>query len=40
MGVGAKPVEERGDVFDNVCMIVIMVIDYDIHDGMWLGGWV
>ena len=38
--MGAKPVEEHGDVFDNVYMIVIMVIDYDIHDGMWVGGWV
>ena len=23
---------------DNVYMIAIRVIDYDIHDGMWLGG--
>ena len=36
--MGAKPVEECGDVFDNVYMIVIRVIDYDIHDEMWLGG--
>ena len=40
MGVGAKTVEEYRDVFDNVYMIVIRVIDYDIHDGMWVGGWV
>ena len=25
---------------DNVYMIAIRVIDYDLHDGMWVGGWV
>ena len=35
LSVGAKTMEECGDVFDNVYMIVIRVIDYDIHDGMW-----
>ena len=38
--MGAKTEEQCGDDFDNVYLIVIMVIDYDIHDGMWVGGWV
>ena len=34
MGVGAKTVQECGDVFDNVCLMVIMVIDYDVGGRM------
>ena len=32
--------EESGDVSNNVYMVVIMVIDCDLLDGMWVGGWV
>ena len=32
--------EESGDVSDHVYMIVMRVIDYDLLDGMWVGGWV
>ena len=32
--------EESGDVSDYVYMMVIVVIDCDLHDGMWVGGWV
>ena len=31
---------ESGDVSDNVYIIAIRVIDYDLHDGVWMGGWV
>ena len=34
MGVGAMTVQECVDVFDNVCLIVIMVIDYDVGGRM------
>ena len=40
LSVGAKTMEECGNDFDNVHMIVIMVIDYDMMGGMWVGGWV